>query len=128
MRIKITHNFGIYIKHCQLLFAFSPGILYCVNVTQYWDCILWRFGILISFFFFFFKVFYFLNFKIFNSYMHSQTWTPPPTSLPITSFWVIPMHQPQACCWSENSYAVQCRGAKLESQVLVSILYSNHQI
>ena len=23
---------------------------------------------------------------------------PPPTSLPITSLWVIPMHQPQACC------------------------------
>ena len=31
-------------------------------------------------------------------YMRSQTWTPPPTSLPITSLWVIPMHQPQACC------------------------------
>ena len=28
--------------------------------------------------FFFFLVFYFLNFKIFNSYMHSQTWTPLP--------------------------------------------------
>ena len=23
---------------------------------------------------------------------------PPPTSLPTTSLWVIPMHQPQACC------------------------------
>ena len=23
---------------------------------------------------------------------------PPPTSLPITSLWVIPVHQPQACC------------------------------
>ena len=32
-------------------------------------------------FFFFFLVFYFLNFKIFNSYMSSQTWTtlPPPS-------------------------------------------------
>ena len=31
---------------------------------------------------FFFLVFYFLNFKIFNSYMRSQTWTPlpPPSS------------------------------------------------
>ena len=36
------------------------------------------------FLFFFFLVFYFFNFKIFNSYMRSQTWTPPPTSLPIT--------------------------------------------
>ena len=24
--------------------------------------------------------------------------TPPPSSLPTTSLWVIPMHQPQACC------------------------------
>ena len=31
-------------------------------------------------------------------YMHSQTWTPPPTSLPITSLLAIPVHQPQACC------------------------------
>ena len=32
--------------------------------------------------FFFFLVFYFLNFKIFNSYMHSQTWTPLPPPSP----------------------------------------------
>ena len=25
---------------------------------------------------------------------------PPPTSLPTTSLWVIPMHQPQACFWT----------------------------
>ena len=37
---------------------------------------------------------------------------PPPTSLPITSLWVIPMHQPQACCilrqidWRFNSYMI----------------------
>ena len=34
------------------------------------------------FFFIFFLVFYFLNFKIFNSYMHSQTWTPLPPPSP----------------------------------------------
>ena len=50
------------------------------------------------FFVFFLNFLFFLNFKIFNSYMHSQTWTPPPTSLPTTSLWVIPMHQPQASC------------------------------
>ena len=32
--------------------------------------------------FFFFLVFYFLNFKIFNSYMRSQTWTPLPPPSP----------------------------------------------
>ena len=31
---------------------------------------------------FFFLVFYFLNFKIFNSYMRSQTWTPLPPPSP----------------------------------------------
>ena len=37
---------------------------------------------------------------------------PPPTSLPITSLRVIPMHQPQACCilrqtdWRFNSYMI----------------------
>ena len=29
-------------------------------------------------------------------YMSSQPWTPPPTTLPISSLWVIPVHQPQA--------------------------------
>ena len=32
--------------------------------------------------FFFFNFFYFLNFKIFNSYMRSQTWTPLPPPSP----------------------------------------------
>ena len=29
---------------------------------------------------------------------------PPPTSLPITSLWVIPMHQPQACCTRRQTW------------------------
>ena len=31
-------------------------------------------------------------------YMSSQPWTPAPTSHPISSLWIIPMHQPQASC------------------------------
>ena len=33
-------------------------------------------------FYFFFFLFFFFNFKIFNSYMHSQTWTPLPPPSP----------------------------------------------
>ena len=37
---------------------------------------------LISFIYFFFNFLFFLNFKIFNSYMRSQTWTPLPPPSP----------------------------------------------
>ena len=38
-------------------------------------------------------------------------WNPPPTSLPIPSFWVIPVHQPQAPCsmhriWTGNLFHI----------------------
>ena len=38
---------------------------------------------------------------------------PPPTSLPIPSLWVIPVHQPQASCilhrtWTGDSFLIRC--------------------
>ena len=50
-------------------------------------------------FIFFFKFIY-LFFLILKSLILTcvPKHEPPPTSLPITSLWVIPMHQPQACC------------------------------
>ena len=37
-------------------------------------------------------------------YMCSPSWTPPPTSLPIPSLWVIPVHQPQAPCLMHRTW------------------------
>ena len=51
---------------------------------------------------------------------------PPPTSLPIPSFWVIPVHQPQASCilhrtWTGNSFLIwyyTCFNAILPNKLL----------
>ena len=40
----------------------------------------------------------YINMNLPRVYMCSQSWTPPPTSLPIPFLWVIPVHQPQASC------------------------------
>ena len=75
----------------------------CSRVTHIAAPIWW---IYCTWTFFFFTLFYF---TILYWFRPTLTWIhhgctcvpkhePPPTSLPITSLWVIPMHQPQACC------------------------------
>ena len=44
-------------------------------------------------------------------YACSPFWTPPPTSFPIPSLWVIPVHHPQASCilhptWTGDSFLI----------------------
>ena len=73
--------------------------------------------------YFFFYHYYFFYFKILYWFCHTSTWIhhrcthvpnpepPPPTSLPILSLWVIPVHQPQASCvlhwtWTSDSFHI----------------------
>ena len=76
--------------------------------------------IVTSFFFFNFTLLLFFNFKILHWFCHISTWThhrykcvpipnPPPSSLPVPSLWVIPVHQPQASSivhwtWTGDSF------------------------
>ena len=70
--------------------------------------------VVIGYPFYYFLKFYFYFILLYNTvlvlpyidmnppqvYMSSQSWTPlpPPTSHPISSLWIIPVHQPQASC------------------------------
>ena len=69
-----------------------------------------------AFFFFFFTLQYCIGFAI---HQHASAMgvhvflilNPPPTSLPIPSLWVIPVHQPQASCilhrtWTSDSFLI----------------------
>jgi len=63
-----------------------------------------KLGIILFFFYFIFKLFNIvlvlpnIKMNLPQVYMCSPSWTllPPPSSLPIPSLWVVPVHQPQA--------------------------------
>jgi len=75
--------------------------------------------LLLFLFIYFIIIFYF---TILYWFCHTSTWIhhgctcvpypePPPTSLPIPSLWVIPVHQPQASCilhgtWTGDSFLI----------------------
>ena len=53
----------------------------------------------------------YINMHLPQVYTCSPSWTPPSTSLPVPSLWVIPVHQPQASCilhrtWTGDSFLI----------------------
>ena len=46
----------------------------------------------------------YINMNLPRVYTCSPSWTPPSTSLPIPSLWVISVHQPQASCILHRTY------------------------
>ena len=93
---------------------------------------------LLFFFNFFIIIFFTLQYCIgFAIYQHASTTgvhvfpilNPPPTSLPIPSLWVIPVHQPQASCtlhrtWTGDSFLIwyyTCFNAILSNHPTLSL-------
>ena len=104
----------------QVTNLMHPEVLSCEDSVSVYFSVL-EMVLLLSFFFPFYLFIYFLLYNIvlvlpyinMNPpwvYTCSPSW-PRPTSLPIWSLWVIPVHQPQASCilhrtWTGNSFLI----------------------
>ena len=122
--MKISRNTGLY----QVLICSSLLILFKKFMDLKLLCYIHRINFsqrLLGFFFFFWKVFlfyYFLTLQYcigFAIYQNESSTgihvfpilNPPPSSLPIPSLWVVPVHQPQASSivhrtWTGDSFHI----------------------
>ena len=83
-RSAVKHTkFPLYVTCCFSLAAFNILSFFFFFKSSFLFFYFFLIIIFLFYFiFFYFLVFYFLNFKIFNSYIHSQTWTPLPPPSP----------------------------------------------
>jgi len=117
-------------------FFFLPNLLLTPNVFFISVIIFFR----LSNFFYFFILFYFLTLQYcigFAIYQHESTTgihvfpilNPPPSSLPVPSLWVVPVHQPQASSimhrtWTGDSFHIwyyTCFNAILPNHPTISL-------
>ena len=113
-----THYFGKYGVLYHPLHTFLPNSdtnnQIFISPLLYFFCLLFY---LFLFIYLFFTLQYCIGFAI---HQHASATgvhvfpilNPPPTSLPIPSLWVIPVHQPQASCilhrtWAGNSFLIR---------------------
>ena len=105
-----TQNFGSMVN--EIMGDFFLSLYLCINFTFSYE------HVLILSFFYFFTLQYCIGFAI---HQHESTMgvhmfpilNPTPTSVPIPSLWVIPVHQPQASCilhrtWTANTFLIWC--------------------
>ena len=102
------HTFDLILKHFMVFLSFLSFKEWMTFFIFFPMCFLFFliFKIIIIFFLLYNIVLFlpYINMHPSQVYMCSPSWSPCPTSLPIPSLWVIPVHQPQASCILDRTW------------------------